>query len=282
MKMGFNSREVGANSLEEIFIFGFNEGFRAVHLNLNLMAEKTGTNLLPSKINEKLLDNTSELAARNNIDIVSVSGTFNLIDPDRERLEENFRRFPEICRSAAKLGCPMITLCTGTGNGESMWKYDSVNDTDSAWEQMESSMDRLLEEAKKYSLYLGIEPEISNVVSSPEKAKKLIDEMDSDTLRIVFDPANLFTSGLTSQKDIRLRIETAYKLLEGRVEQVHGKDLQRTEGAAYTYAGDGVIDFAFLKEMMEKSAYNGPIILHGFKKIDEFRRGFENMKKIFG
>lgn len=283
MRTGFNSQEVGITGLDEIFSFGVEEGFQAVHFNLRSTTERVcSKGELPYGISEKLLDRTYELAKRNDISIVSVSATFNVIDPDKERLEENFRRFPEICCAASRLGCPLVTLCTGTGNRESMWKYDEYNDTDRAWAQMEGSIGRLIADADRYGIRLGIEPEISNVVSSPEKAKKLIDELGSNTLRIIFDPANLFTTGLVSTGELRSTITTAFDLLEEHIELVHGKDLVRGEGVAFTYAGNGIIDFGLLREKLKNSGYEGAIILHGIKNRFEFSSAVKNMKKIFG
>ena len=56
-------------------------------------------------------------------------------------------------------------------------------------------MREALQIADEHRVTLGVEPEVSNVVDSARKARRLLDEMQSPRLKIIMDVANLFHAG---------------------------------------------------------------------------------------
>ena len=90
------------------------------------------------------------------------------------------------------MGTRLVTLCTGTRDPADPWRAHPDNGTPEAWRDLTASMETAIAAAEASDVYLGIEPELANVVSSAEAARRLIDEMKSPRLRIVIDAANLF------------------------------------------------------------------------------------------
>ena len=107
------------------------------------------------------------------------------------------RRLGVLAAHAADLGTDLLTLCTGTRNPDNMWRDHPQNSSPEAWSDLLTAMEQALAHAEGQNVRLGIEPEVSNVVSSPHKARDLLNTMRSDRLTIVMDGAN----GLSKRND---------------------------------------------------------------------------------
>jgi sugar phosphate isomerase/epimerase len=122
-------------------------------------------------------------------------------------------------------------------------------------------MERAAVIAADYSVNLGIEPELANVVSSAARARQLIDEVQSPHLRIVLDPANLFETGTLREQ--RYIIAQAVDLLGERLAMAHAKD--RMPNGDVTTAGKGVLDYPHFLRELRQAAFHGPLVAHGLE-----------------
>ena len=95
-----------------------------------------GLESMPERIEPGILGGIARELERRRISVAAVSGTFNMIDPDREKRREGLRRLEVIAASCGALGAPLITLCTGTGDGQDMWRWHPYNESEQAWEEM--------------------------------------------------------------------------------------------------------------------------------------------------
>ena len=144
------------------------------------------------------------------------------------------------------MGSNLLTLCTGSRDPNDQWRHHAQNVTSDAWGDMVQEFAHLIAIAEREDIYLGIEPELGNVVSTPAKAAALIKEMQSNRLRIVFDAANLFEQAQTP--DVRKLIEQGLDRLSGHIALAHAKD--RNAKGAPCAPGKGVIDFShYLKTL---------------------------------
>src|ERR1017187_4363159 len=83
-------------------------------------------------------------------------------------------------------------VCTGTRDQTSMWRRHPDNDLPESWRDMVACMREATDIARQAKVVLAFEPEMSNVVDSARKARRLLDEMGSPHLKVTIDPANLF------------------------------------------------------------------------------------------
>lgn len=219
--------------------------------------------VLPAALDEGALTAVGRQARALGVRFVSLAGTFNLIDPDPEARREGLRRFEVLCQGAALLGIPVILLCTGSRNPRSQWQWHPDNASPAAWRDLLAGTERLLTLAERYDLVLGVEPEPSNVVSDPRRARAYLDEFRSDRLKIVLDGANLFRPELVSRMDRVL--EEGIGLLAGDIIQAHAKDFL-VDGAGtltYTAAGKGLLDYPRYLGTLRAAGFDGPLLLHG-------------------
>ena len=241
--------------MEEIFKEAQNQGIKSFQFNMCVAGQQT----LPDIYDPHLIDKIFCLSKKYNIKLAAMSGTFNLLDD--ERFEENLKKAEYLMQACEALRIPVLTLCTGTRSKESMWTWHPENGTEEVWNIMKEKLDKLISVAEKYKIILGIEPEISNVVSSTQRARKLLEEMGTPVLKIIMDAANLFLPG---EKVSNEKIKEAVDLLKEDIVLVHAKDCIMSDGKIfYRAAGKGQIDFEYYMDCLKKIGYGGSVILHG-------------------
>jgi sugar phosphate isomerase/epimerase len=150
-----------------------------------------------------------------------------------------------------------------------MWQRHPENDTPGAWADLRSAMAEALHIAAEHQLYFAFEPEISNVVDSAKKARRLLDEMQSSNLKVVIDGANLFHAGeLPRMAEI---LDEAFDLLGESIVLAHAKDLGHDGSAGQLAAGTGLLDYERYVGLLDRIGYRGPLILHGLaeSQVDE-------------
>ena len=262
MKTGAFSPEIPAGSAAELFRKAKGYGFDLMQFDYASVDKEEMPAIIPDSLNKEI----AEEAARNGIEIVAVNGTFNMAHPDHAVRQDGVVRFEKIAASCKTLGCKLVTICTGSRNRESMWFPHPGNDTQEAWKDMAATAEQLVVIADKYNIDLGIETEASNVVNTPLKAKKLIEDLKSPRLKIILDAANLFREGMAKRENVQRVIAEAFELLSPWIVLAHGKDVKEGEGIDFTGAGKGIVDFDFFLKELEKIGYKGGMILHGIKE----------------
>jgi sugar phosphate isomerase/epimerase len=193
------------------------------------------------------------------VEIVALSGTFNMIHPDMRVREAGLRSLAEVTKAASCMGAPLVTLCTGTRDSEDQWRGHPDNARPEAWRDLLAGMARALELAEAADVDLGIEPELANVVDSAEKARRLIDEMKSRRLKIVFDAANLFE--VVPDGERRDIVARGVGLLADRIALAHAKD--RNADGSFATAGKGVLDYPHYLATLRRNGFDGPLVTHG-------------------
>jgi sugar phosphate isomerase/epimerase len=145
-----------------------------------------------------------------------------------------------------------------------MWRYHPSNGTKQAWQDMLLSMQTVIRHAEENAVTLVVEPEIANVVDSAQKARQLLDEIQSDRLKIVIDAANLFPSGtLGRQREI---LDAAFQLLGEHIIMAHAKDLDKDGAAGNLPAGTGLLDYDYYIGILREIGFQGPLILHSLEE----------------
>ena len=92
------------------------------------------------------------------ITISSLSGTYNMIDPDVEKRHAGLRMLRSVAEKCGPLGTSVITICTGSRDPQSMWRAHPDNNTPEAWRDLVESMKQALEVAEQYKVTLALEP----------------------------------------------------------------------------------------------------------------------------
>jgi sugar phosphate isomerase/epimerase len=222
-------------------------------------ALREGLNVLGPHVDQALCAEIHRQMEARGVKMAAVDGTFNMVDPDESRRLQNLGHLKTLIGSCGTLGTSVVTLCTGSRE-EIMWRWHPDNDSSAAWSDLVAVTREAADAAEAHDVTLAFEPEVNNVVNSTEKARKLIDEIGSPSLKVVMDPANIFKSGELPHMKEKLR--EAFALLGQDVALAHAKDLDHDGEAGHLGAGRGVLDYGLYLSLLEESGFEGTVVLH--------------------
>jgi sugar phosphate isomerase/epimerase len=231
------------------------DGYEAAHFNLACL----GLGAMPDAVDMAVLDHAKNAFRAKGLTLAGLSGTYNMIHPDRAIRAQGQRCLDVVAGAARRLGAPVVTLCTGTRHVTDPWADHPDNRTAEAWHDLVVELESAIAIAERHDVVLGLEPELANVVHDAKAARRLLDQFSSKRLRIVLDPANLFE---TAEATERTRvIEEAIELLAPEIAMAHAKD--RKADGRFCAAGQGVVDFAHFMRRLATAGFSGPMITHG-------------------
>jgi sugar phosphate isomerase/epimerase len=219
---------------------------------------------LPEHIDLKLCDEIRDEMEKHKITISAMSGTCNMIDPDINRRKDGLKRLSDLISVCDHLGASVMSLCTGTRDPQNMWMRHPDNDTEEAFRDIVASFQEVLEVAEKHKVILGFEPEVSNVIDSGVKGKRLIDELKSPFLKVVMDGANVFHKGELPK--MQAILDETFELLGEHIIIAHAKDLDHDGDAGHLPAGKGLLDYDHYISLLKRYKPDVPVILHGLSE----------------
>lgn len=232
-------------------------GFRTAQYNMAC----SGFASMPETIPQAAAAAVAAAANDTQVSIAAVSGTYNMIHPDRAVRTRGHARLATLAAACRTLGTSLVTLCTGTRDPDDMWRAHSGNADPAAWQDLLEAMEVAIGIADAHDITLGVEPERSNVVSSAERARALIAELGSPRVRIVIDPANLFDSATPEEQ--RTIVSRAIEASGDHLVMAHAKD--RAADGRFVAAGHGVIDWTHYLHCLASAGFEGPVVAHGLR-----------------
>ena len=285
MRIGISTTDFPQTPSDILFGQIGSYGYDTIQLSLTTLEESRfivdGLYEIPEDIDMRLLA-AAGAARRHGLEIAAINGTFNMAYPDAHARMEGVRRFDALAAAAADFECDLLTLCTGTRNKLRLWAYHPANAEPAAWADMMETMLRLTEIAERRKITLAIETEASNIVDTPEKARKALDEINSDRVGMIMDCANLFRRGEAIRANVDAQIGKAFDLYGDRVVLAHGKDVREDAELAFCAPGDGIINFELFIQLLNKYKYTGDMILHGIHDAAKMPEALEYMRLLAG
>lgn len=270
MQLGIFAKTFSGTTPDHVLLSVAMAGFHAAHYNWAC----SGIASMPDEIPAGYAEEVTKAAARHQIKIVGLSATWNMAHPDPAVRQKGLRRFESMASKTSMLGTKLITLCTGTRDADDQWRYHPDNQTADAWRDMITSMREAVAIAERHDLFLGIEPELANVVHNIEATEALFSEIDSPCLKLILDPANLFEHA--PQSEVKALVEIAISKLGSRLAMAHAKD--RDAKGQFVAAGKGIVDFDHLIQSLKEVGFDGPLVTHGLTadeapEVGKFLRG---------
>ncbi|MDO4632602.1 MAG: sugar phosphate isomerase/epimerase [Eubacteriales bacterium] len=260
MEIGVFSRTYHCTEVEKTFQRMQEDGI--FHTQYNF--QNAGLTPLPEKIPEKLLLQIRHSARESGIALDVLTGTFNMIDPENDRRKKSIEQFRLQCYAAAQLEIPVVSLCTGSRHPKDKWTWDDQNLTDAAWSDLLRTTEAILRIAEKEGVVLAFETEPSNIINTPERARKYLDEFQCPQLKVIMDAANLFRPG--EMRDIHEEIDKAFALLSEEIVTAHAKDYRYDGKLSFCGAGRGEIDWPYYMKKLINAGYRGSLIMHGLEE----------------
>ncbi len=234
------------------------------HVQLELPS--VGLSSMPDHFDRTHAQRIGNAFAQIGVSIAAVSGTFNMIHPDTSYRAQGLRRLDVLAGACNALDAPAITLCTGTRDTASMWRWHADSYTDDAWRDLVVSMRAAARIGEAHGVTMAFEPEVNNSVDSAREARRLLDEIGSSRLKVVMDGANVFHTGeLPRMREV---LEETFALLGNDIALAHAKDLDHDGDAGQLPAGKGVLDYDLYVSLLRRAGFDGALVLHGLREDD--------------
>ncbi len=255
MQLGIFAKTFPGDTPQAVMTAAAQAGYAQVQYNMAC----SGLAALPDSLSAEQARAVHAAASSAGLGVAAVSGTFNMLHPDRSVVEAGLGRLDVLASRCKEMGTRLITLCTGSRDPHDQWKHHPDNTRPESWRALRVAMEAALSIAAKHDVLLGIEPELANVVNSAAKAKTLVRELDDPRLTIILDAANLFeVADLKEQQRI---VAEAADVLAEHIAMAHAKD--RAADGSFVAAGQGVLDFGHYLRCLRRAGFDGPLVTHG-------------------
>ena len=143
--------------------------------------------------------------------------------------------------------------------------------------QLLKSIKELACEAEKYGVTIGIEGVHFHVINTPCKLARLVNDVDSDNVKVIFDPCNYITiKNYTKQDEM---INTMFNLLGKKIAIIHVKDFIVENGAIKsTIPGEGLLNYELIFARMKEYGLDIPLICEEINENDAVK-AFKNLEQ---
>ncbi len=238
MQLGIRLHDIKKAPLEERLQIASEQGFCCGHLALSkVISEYPVTD---SALTPGFACYLKRLFAEKKLDVAVLGCYLNLADPNEERLKRNQARYLAHIRFASLLGAGVVGTETGAVN--EAYQFEERNHSEEALQIFIRNLRPVVEYAEKMGIILAIEPVYKHIVYNPERARRVLDEVASPNLQIIFDPVNLLD--ICNYKDREQIFGEAIELLGKDIAVVHIKDF-KAEGdrLVSVAAGTGEMDY---------------------------------------
>ena len=251
MRIGIRAHDVAYAPLNELIHNIHNQGFHCMHIALSKSIKefKPGVETMTPGLAMYI----KELCAENKVDIAVLGCYLNLCNPNEEKHKDIVEKYKAHIRFASILGCGVVGTETGAVNEE--YKYEPANHSEEALQCFIDNLRPIVKYAEQFGVIVAIEPVWKHIVNTVERARKVLDAIDSPNLQIIFDPVNLlYVGNIDKQDEI---INQAFDLLLKDIAVVHCKDyVVEGDELKSIAAGTGGLNYPLLlKKIKEHKPY---------------------------
>ena len=182
------------------------------------------------------------------VEVTSIGVFTNLIEPDEQELAQNLAYFEAHMAIASQNQIPYVATECGFIPGRRGICADTY---ESDFQRLISSLKWLVQKAEEYNVAIALEPCVLDVVPSAKRMRDLIEQVESDRLKVLLDPANLIAN--SSEEDM-------FNYLAPHIAYFHGKDRKVNDTYGRVF-GDGDIDWPLFFNLYHNYTPGVPFIL---------------------
>ncbi|NOV04518.1 sugar phosphate isomerase/epimerase family protein [Paenibacillus planticolens] len=245
MGIGTLAHAVGHLPLNQLTEKLRGRGIDFVQLALSKAISDIDTSL--GKLSPGLANHIGEQFQRAGIRIGVLGCYINPIHPDPQQRRYEINRFKEHLRYARDFGTSIVATETAdltTYLSQDAERYEAIG-----WELLKETVEELAEEAERWGVHIGLEPVFTHTLSSKEKMVRIMEEIPSSNLGVVFDPVNLLPpAAVDDQEDF---LAGAFAAFGDRIVLAHLKDVVVRDGKLEAVrSGQGIFQTqSFLEQL---------------------------------
>lgn len=247
MRLGIRAHDTKYAPLDELIPNIHSMGFKCMHIALTKSIKEFTPDI--STMTPGLAMHMRELCIENKVDVAVLGCYLNLCNPNPEQHKKIVEKYKANIRFASILGCGVVGTETGAVNEE--YKYEPANHTEEALNLFIENLKPIVKYAEQFGVIIAIEPVWKHIVCTIERARKVLDAIDSPNLQIIFDPVNvLYPGNIDRQDEI---IEQAFDLLRDEIAVVHCKDfVVEGDDLKSIAAGTGGLNYPLLLKKIKQ------------------------------
>ena len=252
MKIGVRAHDLGRQSEVALPRAVRAAGFESVQLALTKAIDGVDSF---ADVTPGLLDRVRDSFADAGVEI-SILGCY--IEPSLPNREERLRQVGNFLlglEHARDLGVSIA----GTETTRLEPTLENEARRESLYQLLKDSVLRMAEKAEKTGVEIGIEPVADHTLNTPELARRLLDEVGSDKVKIIFDPVNMILADTAGRQE---RIyESFFSHLGQDIRIVHVKDIVFEHGEKIWRAiGRGMVNNSFVFDWLCTNKPDVPIL----------------------
>ncbi len=247
MQLGIRLHDIKKAPLEERLEIAREQGFKCGHLALSKVISEFPTD--NAALTPGLAMHLRKLFAKYDQDIAVLGCYLNLTNPNEETMKKTYARYFSNIRFASLLGAGVVGTETGAVNEE--YKFEERNHSEEALKTFIERVKPVVKCAEDFGVIFAIEPVYKHIVCNPKRARRVLDEIGSPNLQIIFDPVNLLdTCNYENREEI---FAEAIDLLGDDIAMLHLKDFVVSDtGLKSVACGTGEMDYENILRFVKK------------------------------
>jgi len=219
LNIGIRLHDTIPGSLREKLRYTGKQGFRCAHIALSKVLPDFRMELAERLMTDELAEEVRMALAENDMSCAVLGCYLNLADPDPEQRSKTEAIYRAHLRFAGKINALTVGTETPLAPGSS---FGDPAGSEEAFRLFVDCLRPVVRCAEEENVILAVEPVYRHIISTPERAERLLDEIPSDRLRIILDAVNLIAPDRAKEADDI--IAEAIRRLGDRVSVLHLKD----------------------------------------------------------
>lgn len=271
INFGVRGHDISADGLSELSQKLKSYGITSVQLVL----KKSCNGFREGMFSPAFANKIGKTFEENGVNIAILGCYINPSCTNEEALKAEMNYFVESLKYARYMNAGVVGLETGF-IGDTCDK--ERNNTEEAYQHLFKNMSVLRDAAEKLGVTIAVEGVSFFVINSPERMHRLITELNSPNMAVIFDPLNLITmENYESQEEL---FEKMFSLLGEKIVAIHLKDFELTDGGIRQCPlGKGIMNIPLLLSIIRERKPNIPVILEEVKE-DDLVRSLEYLNGI--
>ena len=251
MNIGIRLHDTAPGTLRERLGFARAQGFTCAHIALGMTLEGFSMPDAPRQLTPEVAAQVRQALTDTGMECAVLGCYLKLADPNAERRAHTQAIYQAHLRAAPWIGARVVGTET-YANPESRFSQPPAR-SEEAFQLFVDSLRPVVRCAEETDAILAVEMVYHHIISTPERAERMLEAIPSDHLQIILDAVNLIGPGCDGQADALT--EDAIRRLGDRVRVLHMKDFTvLPDGGIHSQAcGTGSMRFEKLLALAKKN-----------------------------
>lgn len=222
MNIGIRLHDTREGNLAQRLAYAKEQGFSCAHLAMSKALRGFSMQDAPRLLTEELAAQVKNDFEASGLECAVLGCYLNLADTDLERRAKTQEIYHAHLRFSRWIGARVVGSETAPAQGVSF--QEPAPQSEEAFQLLLDGLRPVVRWAEEEGAVMAIEPVFTHIVSTPERAERMLDAIPSDHLQIILDTVNLL--GVSNVDRTDEIIAEAVRRFGDRVRVLHMKDHQ--------------------------------------------------------